>query len=53
MPTPSTLASDLGLGHAVLDARHVAQQDRMALRLPDDDVAELLDASRRGRGSGA
>ena len=31
------------LGHAVLDPRDVAQQDRVAVALLDDDVAELLD----------
>ena len=40
---PLTLARGGGVGHAVLDRRDVAQQDRMPVALADDDVAELGD----------
>ena len=41
--SPLTLADVSRLGHAVLDARDVAQQHRVAVALADDDVAELVD----------
>ena len=43
------LASVVGFGHAVVDARHVADLHRMAGHLAEDDVAELSGDSTRPR----
>ena len=41
------------LGHAVFDARDVAEPHRMAVDLAQHDVAEPVDATRRGRACAA
>ena len=53
VPRAVDVGDRLGIGFAVLDPRDVADPDRMAVLLADDDVVELGDASGRGRACAA